>query len=128
MAESGEQGRDRRNELAEQRTEDAYRRTQLANERTFSAWVRTGLALLVAGFAATRLLNESGPAWLITTVGIAFTVLGAAIFVAAYWSYHKASEIDVPGLSRSLIGLIAALLVVLSGVAVFLLMNARSDA
>lgn len=52
---------DQRNRLAEERTDAAWQRNQLANERTFSAWVRTELALVVVGFAATRLLNGTGP-------------------------------------------------------------------
>lgn len=74
----------RPNELAEARTKESYMRTQLANERTFSAWIRTGLALLVAGFAATRLLHETEPAWLITLVGVALVVLSAVVSMHAY--------------------------------------------
>lgn len=66
---------DQRNRLAEEPTDAAWRRNQLANERTFSAWVRTGLALLVVGFAATPLLNEAGPIWLLMLAGVAFMVL-----------------------------------------------------
>jgi hypothetical protein len=50
----------RLNELAEARTEESYIRTQLANERTFCAWIRMGLALLVAGFAATPPAGGNG--------------------------------------------------------------------
>jgi putative membrane protein len=122
--EQGRADRDKRNTLAKRLTEEAYCRTQLASERTFSAWVRTGLALLVAGFAATRLLEETGPAWLISLVGATLVLLGTVVFAVAYWSYHKANIPGVSTLSRAMVRLIAILLIVLSAVAVFLLINA----
>lgn len=113
-----------RDRLAEARTDAAWRRNQLANERTFSAWVRTGLTLVVVGFAATRLLDETGPTWLLTLAGIVFVVLGALAFVLAYWSYHNSYEAAAAGLPRWVLMLIVALLVLLSAVAVFLIVNA----
>lgn len=125
MDEKRDDGADQRNAMAKKRTEEASRRTQLANERTFSAWVRTGLALLVTGFAATRLLEETGPAWLITMVGVVLVGLGALAFLAASRSYKKRREPGTPGLSDRLMSLFTTLLVLLSGIAVFLIINAR---
>lgn len=117
---------DKRNRLAEERTDAAWRRNQAANERTLSAWWRTGLALVVVGFAATRLLDETGPTWLLTLVGVVFVILGGFTFILGYWSYHKSFERGTSGLSRWLMLGLTAVLVALSGVAVVLILNAKS--
>jgi putative membrane protein len=116
--------KNKRNELARDRTAEANRRTQLANERTFSAWIRTGLALLVSGFAATRLLDETGPAWLLSAVGVVLAALSALSFAIALLTYRKAHDPEVDGRSHIAMGLIVMLLVVVSACGVFLILNA----
>lgn len=76
-------------ELAEERTGWAYERTLLANDRTYSAWVRTGLTTVAAGFGVTRLLAEVQPAWLISTLGVLFVLVGGSIFFVAYWTHQQ---------------------------------------
>ena len=112
------------NELERVRTAESNRRTRLSNERTFSAWIRTGLALLVSGFATTRLLDEIGPAWLLSTVGVVLAALGALSFAIAYLTYRKAHDPKVDGLSHLARGAIVVVLVIVSGCGVYLILNA----
>lgn len=123
MAEQGSSRKDRRNELAKIRTERAERRTQLANERTFSAWVRTGLAMLIAGFAAARLLAGSQPEWLPTLVALLLIALSASTFLMALVSYRKSASRSH---SRTQAWIVAALIVVLialCGIGVFMILH-----
>lgn len=81
---------DRKQDLAEERTETAHRRTFLAEQRTYSAWVRTGLAALVTGFAIAKLMGEAGPSWFIRGLGGLFIATGAVTFVLGFWAYRGA--------------------------------------
>lgn len=80
----------RQQELAERRTETAFQRTLLAEERTYSAWIRTGLAATVTGFAIAKFMGETGPMWLVHAMATLFILSGAAMFVLAFWAYHRA--------------------------------------
>jgi putative membrane protein len=80
---------DRQLELAQERTDAAHQRTQLAEERTFSAWIRTGLASLATGLAIAKLMTESGPGWLIGTLGTLFIVVGGVLFGLAFEAYYR---------------------------------------
>ena len=106
-------------ELEEDRTEWAHQRTLLAKERTFSAWVRTGLATIVAGFAVVRLLIDAEPPWMVTALGVLFTVMGGVILAVGYWSYRKTlrklTRTDVRAVPGWLVGLIT--LALLAGAA-----------
>lgn len=60
----------------------AERRQDGAHKRTDTARRRTGLAFLISGFAAPRLLNETGPTRLPTAVGVLLVRLsGVAVAV-----------------------------------------------
>lgn len=82
--------KDVQQQLAEERTETAHRRTLLAEERTYSAWVRTGLASLATGFAIAKLMADSGPTWMIRSLGILFIAAGGVMFALAFWAYRRA--------------------------------------
>jgi len=82
--------------MSEQETLDelAAERTLLAAERTFSAWIRTGLAAIAGGLVVVRLISfNSFPlqfaAHLISALLI---LLGGAIFVFAFRSYHRTAQ------------------------------------
>jgi len=75
--------------LAEDRTEAAYDRTRLAYERTFAAWVRTGLASAAAGFGLLKLMQPTGPDWLVRGLAATFVTLGAAMFAFGLWSRRR---------------------------------------
>ena len=53
----------------------------LANERTYLAWLRTGLALVVAGVAAERVLPAEGILWARQLIGV--TLILACVVTAA---------------------------------------------
>jgi uncharacterized membrane protein YidH (DUF202 family) len=75
---------DQRTDLAGQRTDLADRRTSLANERTLLAWWRTGLAALAVALGVGRLLPEvttSSTRWPYTAIGVAFAVYGIALLL-----------------------------------------------
>lgn len=89
MTTAGNLATDRKQQLAEERTETAYRRTFLAEERTYSAWVRTGLAAIATGFAIAKLMSEAGPSGLIRILGAAFITTGGVMFGLGFWAYWR---------------------------------------
>lgn len=123
MAEQSPSSKERRNELAQLRTEKAERRTQLANEQTFSAWIRTGLAMLVAAFATARLLKGAGPAWLPTVAGLLFVALAACTFAMALISYRKTAAPSRSATQQWIVGTLVAILIALSAIGAFLIAN-----
>jgi uncharacterized membrane protein YidH (DUF202 family) len=112
------------NELERPRTAGSNRRTRLANERSFNAWIRTGLALLLSGFAATRLLDETRRAWLLSAPGVLLAALRALSFAISYLTYRKAHDPEVDGLSHTARSSVFVLLVVVSARGAFLILNA----
>lgn len=87
-----ENKKDIQQQLAKERTETAHRRTLLAEERTYSAWIRTGLASLATGFAIAKLMADSGPTWMIRSLGILFITAGGVMFALAFWAYRGALQ------------------------------------
>lgn len=128
MAEQRPSGTDRRNELAQIRTDKAERRTQLANERTFSAWLRTGLAMLIAAFATARLLKGSGPTWLPVVAALMFVVLAASTFLMALISYRKTASPASSATQAWIVGALVAILTLLCAIGAFLILNDASGA
>lgn len=71
----------------------------LANERTFLAWLRTGIATIAFGFVVARfglLLRElavknqfQAPTHYSSEIGVALTLLGVAIMIAALLSFLR---------------------------------------
>lgn len=71
----------------------------LANERTFLAWLRTGIATIAFGFVVARfglLLRElavknqtTAPTHSSSEIGVALTLLGVAIMIAALLSFLR---------------------------------------
>ena len=59
------------------------------------------------------------PAWLVTVLGVLFTVTGGAIFAVGYWSYHKTlrklARTDVRAVPGWLVGLITVALLAGAG-------------
>ena len=101
-----------------------YRFT-LANERTFLGWSRTALALVAGGVAIAELVPEFGFPGARLAVGVALTLLGAAVAAGALkrWrSVQSAMERDdaLPSthmpllltLALTVVGLLVALLLV----------------
>lgn len=123
MAEQEQSGKDRRNEMARIRTEQAERRTQLANERTLSAWVRTGLAMLIAAFAAARLLKYAGLVWLPTLVAVLFVVLSALTFLFAFVSYRKTAVLSGSARHQWIVAALVTVLLLLCGLGGFFLVH-----
>lgn len=123
MAEQDQPDRDRRNEMARTRTEQAERRTQLANERTLSAWVRTGLTMLIAAFAAARLLQHAGLIWLPTVVAVLFVVLSVLTFLFAFVSYRKTAVLSGSPEHQWAVAALIAVLLSVCGLGAFLLVH-----
>src|ERR671932_2767725 len=73
-----QQGTDRRNQLAADRT-------IFAAERTYAAWVRTGLAALASGVGAQKLLQNIIPDWSIRVVASILVLFSAFSFASAVW-------------------------------------------
>ena len=98
MNDSSDSG-DHRDRLAEKRTESAVHRTLLAEQRTYSAWVRTGLASAATGFAIAKLMTEAQPGWLVRGLAVVFILVGAVMFLLAFWAYRDAlGKLDaIPG-------------------------------
>jgi putative membrane protein len=105
-------------------------RFTFANERTFLAWSRAALALVVAGLAVIQLLPPfSGVPWGRRIIGTPLILLGLAVAVISYleWLRNQRALRRGEPVSRSwlprilavtivVIGLVAAALVLLSGV------------
>jgi len=72
----------------------AEERTLLAAERTFSAWIRTGLAAMGGGLVVVRLVTVSSFAHelAVHVISALLILLGAAIFVFAFRSYHRTAQ------------------------------------
>jgi putative membrane protein len=116
------QGRESKQELAEERTDWAQERTLLAKQRTFAAWLRTGLSSVAVGFAAAEFLGDLDPQWLVKTASILLILAGAAIFVIGFVGYRdtfrKLQQEGVQGISPWIIG--AVTLAMLLGAALLL--------
>lgn len=91
---------DRRNKLAEDRTELGYGRTLLALERTLMAWIRTDLSLITFGFTLYKFLEtmrqtsggtaEHGSAP--RNIGIALILIGVGTLIAAMYQFTRAMK------------------------------------
>ena len=79
----GEQGDERKPELAHQRTDMAEDRTVMANERTFAGWFRTGFAAVAIGLGFQVLFVQMEPPWVPRTIATAFLLVGIYLFVSA---------------------------------------------
>lgn len=103
--------KDRKNVLANKRTDLAIQRTILANTRTFSAWIRTGLSSVLAGLAIVKFIGvtEAFQGYVLL-IGILFVSIGIAIYILSLISYIKCfDELKQEGkrIAISLIFLIA---------------------
>lgn len=115
---------DRRDALAERRTESAFHRTLLAEQRTYSAWVRTGLASSATGFAIAKLMTEAQPAWLVRCLAILFIVAGASMFGLAFWAYRDAlsdlGEAPAGGVPLWVLAILSLALLIASSMGLYL--------
>lgn len=97
--------------LAEERTDWALERTLLAKQRTFGAWMRTGMASVVLGVGAARLLTDLGPAWVLQGASGLLLAVGMATFWFGFQGYRrvfrKLSDEGVRGTSLRVAGTIA---------------------
>lgn len=85
--------KNRKNKLAEQRTDLAIQRTILANSRTFSAWIRTGLSLVLAGLAIAKFIGENEIfEGYVLFIGIIFVLIGIGIYILALVSYKRSFD------------------------------------
>lgn len=123
MTEQDQTGRNWRNEMARIRTEQAERRTQLANERTLSAWVRTGLTMLIAAFAAARLLQHATLVWVPTLVAVLFVVISVLTFLFAFVSYRKTALLSGSAKHQWIVAGLIAVLLLVCGLGAFLLVH-----
>jgi putative membrane protein len=101
-----------------------------ANERTFLAWSRTALALVAAGLAIVQLLPPfPGIPWGRHVIGTPLILLGSAVAVISYLEWnrnqralrrdeplHRSRLPTILAVTIAIIGLVAALLALLSGV------------
>lgn len=76
-------------ELARERTQEAYERTGLALERTLAAWLRTGLTMMGVGLGVAKLLHGSTVHWLVHLLGIILIGGGGIAFLLGYHTYHR---------------------------------------
>ena len=74
---------DRKEALAEERTDLAHDRTVLANERTFAGWLRTGFAAVGIGLGFQVLFEAMQPEWLPKAIATAFLLCGAYVILVA---------------------------------------------
>ena len=116
MDETHQQGSDRRNELAADRT-------VFAAERTYAAWVRTGLAALASGVGAKKLLEGVVPEILIIGAGSILVFFSAFCFGAAIWRQVFAGppppRPDVPRIRPELLLIVNGFLVLVALSALF---------
>lgn len=100
------------------RTDWARRRTVLSSERTFAAWVRTGLSCISVGLAASKLLGDLRPLWLLRTLAVGLVALGVLALLFGYRSYSKSARDLESGEEHTLplwwIGTFAAVLTLLA--------------
>lgn len=100
--------------LAHDRTKLAVQRNVLAVERTFTAWIRTGIGAVAGGLGIAKLIVIPEYPWATRTIGAAFTLAGAGIFVVAIWRYYRGRyQLRIKGvriISKWLIGLLAVIL------------------
>jgi putative membrane protein len=116
---------DRRDNLADKRTETAFHRTLLAEQRTYSAWVRTGLASTATGFAIAKLMTEAQPAWLVRWLAILFIVAGGCMFLLAFWAYRdalaKVNELPSGGIPLWILAILSTVLFVAAAMGLYLI-------
>jgi uncharacterized membrane protein YhhN len=79
------------------------------------------------GLCPMRLLDKTGPAWLLTTIGVLLVALGGLSFLIAHRSYRTARAREAGGLSHLVTGSMVALLALVSAAGVFLIVNARGS-
>jgi len=118
---------DHRDRLAEKRTDSAMHRTLLAEQRTYSAWVRTGLASAATGFAIAKLMTEAEPGWLVRGLAVVFILVGATMFLLAFWAYRhaltKLDSIPTGGVPLWVLGILSLALFAASGAGLLLLFD-----
>ena len=108
--------------LAERVGKEPDYRFTLANERTFLAYVRTALGLDAAGLAVAQFF-ESSDAHLRVALAVAAIVLAIAVAALGYlrwWQVERAMRLEAPLPPIRLPLLLAAGMVLLSGVAISL--------
>src|SRR3712207_4084049 len=101
---SGQDGADRRTQLAADRT-------VLAAERTYAAWVRTGLFSLAAGVGAKTTLGNVLPEWAILFNATLLVLFSAFCFVAGVWrnlfpGHDSPRRSDVRQIPRALLAVV----------------------
>jgi hypothetical protein len=74
---------------------------ELANERTYLAWLRTGLALVVAGVAAERVLPAEGIIWARQLIGVTLILAGVVTAALARRRWHSVDPCPAWGTSDS---------------------------
>ena len=124
--------------VAHREIPEAHRASEhLDNERTFLAWVRTTVALISLGFVIARLSATVGAESAATgnritaqaqPLGIGLIVLGAVITLFAAWRYDRVNRQIEEGIvktDRLLVWVVALLLGLVSGAAVFYMLIVR---
>jgi putative membrane protein len=102
---------------------------ELANERTYLAWLRTGLALVVAGFGAERILPAEGIIWARQVIGVSVIIAGVLTAGLARWRWQTVDRAMRAGrpISQPVLGYVVAAAIVLGGLATIVLLL-RADA
>ena len=102
---------------------------ELANERTYLAWLRTGLALVVAGFGAERILPAEGIIWVRQVIGVSIIIAGVLTAGLARWRWQTVDRAMRAGrpISQPVLGDLVGAAIVLGGLATIVLLL-RADA
>jgi putative membrane protein len=124
MAKDQKESREKRDALAEERTDWALLRTSLAKERTFNAWLRTGLTAMAAGIGVARLLTIEKFPLLTKFIGAILVSAGGILFAISFWRYRHGYEEMREAIGKILTVRLAAVLVLLllTGTALSLLL------
>lgn len=103
-------GKEKNQELAEDRTDWAEDRTVLANERTFAGWMRTGLGSLGMAVALQAVFGATEPTWIAKLAALMFVIIALIIFYMAWKSSssmiarldaHAAEPVSKTGMGRT---------------------------
>lgn len=103
-------GKEKNQELAEDRTDWAEDRTVLANERTFAGWMRTGLGSLGMAVALQAVFGATEPTWIAKLAALMFVIIALIIFYMAWKSAssmiarldaHAAEPVSKTGMGRT---------------------------